>query len=84
METKKKLRKDIEALRADVLELQSIFDTVDAKEAAKMLRLKRDYIYADDLNKMGIEYTKKENGALRINKKSLLSYIDKQNKKLTL
>ena len=105
METKKKLRKDIDFLKEAVAELRketndqwkligklkdrlSAFeekavaeaDIISGKEAAKMLGYNYDYVSSTWLGKVGIKYTKGDNGCLKISRKSLEDYLKTREK----
>lgn len=98
METKKKLRKDIEALNKAVADLRketndqwklidrlvakekAEADIISGKEAAKMLGYNYDYVSSTWLGKVGIKYTKGDNGCLKISRKSLEEYLESREK----
>lgn len=87
METKKKLRNDIEAIKLAVVELRKDVnellkakeeesDIISGKEAARMLGYNSEYVSSTWLGKVGIKYTKGDNGCLMISRKSLEGYLE--------
>lgn len=86
METNKQLRRDLEclanalgalSLRVNELEAKAAVeaDIISGKEAAKMLGYNYDYVSSTWLGKVGIKYTKGDNGCLKISRKSLEDYL---------
>lgn len=86
METKKKLRKDLDflfnelgALSLRVAELErkerEKADTITGKEAARMLGYNYEYVSSTWLGKVGIKYSKGDNGCLKISRRSLEDYL---------
>lgn len=94
METKKKLRKDIEALNKAVADLRKetndqwkLIDRLVAKkkaqediisggEAAKLLGWQSGYVSSTWLDKVGIKYSKGDNGCLKISHKAVEEYLE--------
>lgn len=87
METKKKLRADVQRLftaidyleqRVAKLELinDANADLIPAREAAKMLGYKSNFISSRLLTQKGIEHKKNEYGLLQISRKSVEQYLE--------
>lgn len=87
METKKKLRKDLDflynelgaiSLRVAALEKKDKVqeDTISGNEAAKMLGWQSGYVSSTWLDKVGIKYSKGDNGCLKISHKALEEYLE--------
>lgn len=87
METKKKLRKDLDflynelgaiSLRVAALEKKEKeqADTISGNEAAKMLGWQSGYVSSTWLDKVGIKYSKGDNGCLKISHKALEEYLE--------
>lgn len=87
METKKKLRKDLDflynelgaiSLRVAALEKKDKVqeDTISGNEAAKMLGWQSGYVSATWLDKVGIKYSKGDNGCLKISHKAVEEYLE--------
>lgn len=97
METKKKLRKDLNALqsifmkeigshklqinelleRIEALEnkQKEVSDIITGAEAAKMLGWQSGYVSSTWLDKIGVRYSKGDNGCLKISKKDIEDYL---------
>lgn len=86
METKKKLRKDLDflynelgaiSLRVAALEKKDKVqeDTISGNEAAKMLGWQSGYVSSTWLDKVGVHYTKGDNGCLKISRKDIEDYL---------
>lgn len=89
METKKKLRKDLDclfnelgALAYRVSELEAKAkkeeDIISGKECAHMLGWSSDSIKSEYLKKLGIEFTLDERGYQKISKQSVIAYLAKK------
>lgn len=87
METKKKLRKDLDflynelgviSLRVAALEKKDKVqeDTISGNEAAKMLGWQSGYVSSTWLDKVGIKYSKGDNGCLKISHKAVEEYLE--------
>lgn len=87
METKKKLRKDLDflynelgaiSLRIAALEKKDKVqeDTISGNEAAKMLGWQSGYVSSTWLDKVGIKYSKGDNGCLKISHKAVEEYLE--------
>ena len=87
METKKKLRKDLDflynelgaiSLRVAALEKKDKVqeDTISGNEAAKMLGWQSGYVSSTWLDKVGIKYSKGDNGCLKISHKGVEEYLE--------
>lgn len=87
METKKKLRKDLDflynelgaiSLRVAALEKKDKVqkDTISGNEAAKMLGWQSGYVSSTWLDKVGIKYSKGDNGCLKISHKAVEDYLE--------
>lgn len=87
METKKKLRKDLDflynelggiSLRLAELERKEKeqADTISGNEAAKMLGWQSGYVSSTWLDKVGIKYSKGDNGCLKISHKAVEEYLE--------
>lgn len=87
METKKKLRKDLDflynelgaiSLRVAALEKKDKVqeDTISGNEAAKMLGWQSGYVSSTWLDKVGIKYSKGDNGCLKISHKAVVEYLE--------
>ena len=87
METKKKLRKDLDflynelgaiSLRVAALEKKDKVqeDTISGNEAAKMLGWQSGYVSSTWLDKVGVKYSKGDNGCLKISHKALEEYLE--------
>lgn len=87
METKKKLRKDLDflynelgaiSLRVAALEKKDKVqeDTISGNEAAKMLGWQSGYVSSTWLDKVGIKYSKGDNGCLKISHKAVAEYLE--------
>ena len=87
METKKKLRKDliklteaVARLRADVdglLKAQTAqADIISGGEAAKLLGWQSGYVSSTWLDKIGVHYSKGDNGCLKISRKDIEEYLE--------
>ena len=87
METKKKLRKDLDflynelgaiSLRVAALEKKDKVqeDTISGSEAAKMLGWQSGYVSSTWLDKVGIKYSKGDNGCLKISHKAVEEYLE--------
>lgn len=86
METKKKLRKDLDflynelgaiSLRVAALEKKDKVqeDTISGNEAAKMLGWQSGYVSSTWLEKVGVKYSKGDNGCLKISRKDIEDYL---------
>lgn len=91
METKKKLRKDLDflynelgaiSLRVAALEKKDKVqeDTISGNEAAKMLGWQSGYVSSTWLDKVGIKYSKGDNGCLKISRKDIEEYLTTRTK----
>lgn len=91
METKKKLRKDLDflynelgaiSLRIAALEKKEKeqTDTISGNEAAKMLGWQSGYVSSTWLDKVGIKYSKGDNGCLKISHKAIVDYLTTREK----
>lgn len=89
METKKKLRKDIDYLFRLISDLNIRIglmeqkehqkeDIISGKECAHMLGWASDSIKSEYLKKLGIEFTLDERGYQKISKKSVIAYLAKK------
>ena len=87
METKKKLRKDLDflynelgaiSLRVAALEQKDKVqeDTISGNEAAKMLGWQSGYVSSTWLDKVGVKYSKGDNGCLKISRKAVVDYLE--------
>lgn len=91
METKKKLRKDLDflynelgaiSLRVAALEKKDKVqeDTISGNEAAKMLGWQSGYVSHTWLDKIGVHYSKGDNGCLKISRKDIEEYLTTRTK----
>lgn len=91
METKKKLRKDLDflynelgaiSLRVAALEKKDKVqeDTISGNEAAKMLGWQSGYVSSTWLDKIGVHYSKGDNGCLKISRKDIEEYLTTRTK----
>lgn len=94
METKKKLRKDLNELKALVLEHEERLkqhclrikeleekkaeeaDIISGGEAAKLLGWQSGYVSSTWLDKIGVHYSKGDNGCLKISRKDIEEYLE--------
>lgn len=94
METKKKLRKDLNELKALVLEHEERLkaqclrikeleekkageaDIISGNEAAKLLGWQSGYVSSTWLDKIGVHYSKGDNGCLKISRKDIEEYLE--------
>lgn len=97
METKKKLRKDLEEVKAIVFghnktlsevlpaimarltalekKAEEEANMISGKDAAKMLGWQSGYVSSTWLDKVGIKYSKGDNGCLKISRKDIEEYL---------
>ena len=91
METKKKLRKDLDflfnefgALSLRVAELErkerEQENIITGNEAAKMLGWQSGYVSSTWLDKIGVRYTKGDNGCLKISRIDIEDYLTTRQK----
>lgn len=93
METKKKLRKDIDYLFRLISDLQIRLglmeqkerqkerqeeDIISGRECAHMLGWSSDSVKSEYLKKLGIEFTLDERGYQKISKQSVIAYLAKK------
>lgn len=89
METKKKLRKDIDCLFRLISDLNIRLglmeqkerqkeDIISGRECAHMLGWSSDSVKSEYLKKLGIEFTLDDRGYQKISKQSVISYLAKK------
>ena len=89
LETKKKLRKDIDYLFRLISDLNIRIglmeqkerqkeDIISGRECAHMLGWSSDSIKSEYLKKLGIEFTLDERGYQKISKQSVIAYLAKK------
>ena len=98
METKKKLRKDLNELKAMLFEHEERLkaqcfrikelegkkaeeaDIISGNEAAKLLGWQSGYVSSTWLDKIGVHYSKGDNGCLKISRKDIEDYLTTREK----